>query len=69
MNLSPKKPIVLEFCDMKSFRKQNCYITLVILKRGSSCCAVSNFRHSNFNLAFSCLKLHNTFILRNRIAS
>ena len=40
------------------FRKSKCHITLAVLKRGLSCCAVTNFSHGSLNLAFIHLKQH-----------
>ena len=37
-------------------------VTLAVLKRGSSCCAVNHFKHGSLNLAFTHVKLYNIFI-------
>ena len=44
------------------FRKYKCYITLAVLKRGLSCCAV-DFRYDSLDLTFTHLKFDNIFIL------
>ena len=41
-----------DLSSIRPFRKYKCYITLAVLKQGSSCCAVNGLLHSNLKPHF-----------------